>query len=203
MIDIHRLMRSLAKSRPIFHSEADFQFALAWRIQQAMQDCEIRLEFKPILDGNMFLDVWIHTMGVAIELKYPKRNLDTLHLGERFVLRDGAPDLSRYDFLMDVQRLEQVVSYYEPTKRGFAVLLTNDPGCWNLPLRNDTNDAEFRIHDGRKVHGEMRWKAGAKPGRERQASIWLSGTYDIRWEDYSTLPGERYGQFKYLAVEVG
>jgi hypothetical protein len=56
-LDIHGLMQRLSKSRPIFHSEADFQFALAWRIKESMPDCEVRLEFKPYADESMFLDI--------------------------------------------------------------------------------------------------------------------------------------------------
>ncbi len=42
---LHKLMADLAAHRPIFHSEADFQHALAWQIHEAMPDCEIRLEW--------------------------------------------------------------------------------------------------------------------------------------------------------------
>ena len=37
MIDMDGLMGSLADSRKVFHSEADFQHALAWHIHQACQ----------------------------------------------------------------------------------------------------------------------------------------------------------------------
>lgn len=45
--DIHAVMGQLAHRRPIFHSEADFQFALAWRIKETLPDYEIRLEYEP------------------------------------------------------------------------------------------------------------------------------------------------------------
>ena len=38
MINIHEVMTELAKMRPIFHSEADFQFALAWQIREMMPE---------------------------------------------------------------------------------------------------------------------------------------------------------------------
>ena len=40
-------MRELAQRRPIFHSEADFQHALAWEIHALHTDCQIRLE-RPV-----------------------------------------------------------------------------------------------------------------------------------------------------------
>lgn len=40
-------MHRLSLWRPIFHSEADFQFSLAWIIKEIYPNCEIRLEFVP------------------------------------------------------------------------------------------------------------------------------------------------------------
>ena len=74
-LDIHAIMNGLAERRPIFHSEADFQFALAWRIHKTLPDCEVRLEFKPFPYERMYLDVWLPTECVAIELKYLTRKL--------------------------------------------------------------------------------------------------------------------------------
>jgi predicted nuclease with RNAse H fold len=34
LVDLHEVMLSLARERPVFHSEADFQHALAWKLQQ-------------------------------------------------------------------------------------------------------------------------------------------------------------------------
>ena len=38
MLDIEGLLTSLAQSRKVFHSEADFQHALAWQIHKARPD---------------------------------------------------------------------------------------------------------------------------------------------------------------------
>ena len=93
MLDIHNLMSDLSQHRPIFHSEADFQFALAWRIHEVMSDCEIRLEFKPYPSVNMYLDIWIQTAEIAIELKFPTQNLEAKRDNEHFALRaQGAQD---------------------------------------------------------------------------------------------------------------
>ena len=71
MLDIHNLMVDLSKQRPIFHSEADFQHALAWQIHETMPNCEIRLEMPyRVSQGNWHLDIWLQTMEIAIELKY-------------------------------------------------------------------------------------------------------------------------------------
>lgn len=91
MIEIPALMRKLAIERPVFHSEADFQHALAWRIHEKHPDSGVRLEYKPPIntgEEKMRLDIWLAKFGVAIELKYktakPKeeirRNGESFHL---------------------------------------------------------------------------------------------------------------------------
>ena len=58
----------------------------------------------------MLLDIWLPTEKIAIELKYPKRELATKWQGELYKLKNnGAQDINRYDLLKDVQRLERVV----------------------------------------------------------------------------------------------
>ncbi len=46
-LDIHGALGRLSAVRPIFHSEADFQHALAWTIQLQHPDATIRLEIRP------------------------------------------------------------------------------------------------------------------------------------------------------------
>lgn len=57
MIYIASLLLSLAVEKPIFHSEADFQHALAWRIHTVMPDAKVRLEYRSRLKETVYLDV--------------------------------------------------------------------------------------------------------------------------------------------------
>lgn len=41
-------LSQLRNQRKIFHSEADFQFALAWGIQKYYPEAKIRLEYRPV-----------------------------------------------------------------------------------------------------------------------------------------------------------
>ncbi len=224
MLDIHNLMADLSQHRPVFHSEADLQFALAWRIHEVISDCKIRLEFKPYPKVNMYLDIWIQTAEIAIELKFPTQNLEAERDNEHFALRaQGAQDTRRYDFLKDIERLEQVVKK-KKAKIGFAVLLTNDPSFWKLPKKGweTTNDANFRIHEGQRVKGELGWAEQASSGtmKGREGPIRLKGSYHLHWRNYSSLkwrmpffpdqsPSDSweyhpldYSRFRYLAVSV-
>ena len=72
MIDLHGTMVRLAKVRPVFHSEADFQHALAWQLREEYPHLSIRLEYRrPQLTLRGYIDVWASTTDepAAIELK--------------------------------------------------------------------------------------------------------------------------------------
>ena len=225
-LTIHALMRSLAQARPVFHSEADFQFALAWRIREQMPNCTVRLEYKPLVTEALYLDIWIPTLGTAIELKYKTRRLLALlpEHAELYSLKNhGAYDHARYDFLADLRRLERIVNEHEPAKHGLAVLLTNDRNYWDAPTgERKTDDAEFRLHEGREFSGTLSWahkdKLDAKGTRKRP--LVLSGSYSLNWHDYSdnattaadvtTMLDDsmaerlrRHSRFRYLIVAVG
>ena len=205
-LNIVGLMEGLFQDRPIFHSEADFQHAFAWHIRRVMPpDGQVRLEFKPFPAEKMYLDIWLPSIGVAIELKYRTRKLTLKTAGEAFDLRNqAAQDLGRYDFIKDIQRIEQIVTN-GPAETGFAVLLTNDPLYWRKPSRQtDTIDAAFRLHEGRRIMGKMAWsdQAGAGTTRNRQEPIRLKGSYDCVWRDYSSLEEGKFQKFRYLPVTV-
>ena len=204
MLDIHALLNGLAAERPVFHSEADFQFALAWRIRERTGQ-PVRLEWKPFARKGMYLDLWLPQTGVAVELKYVTRRFDADWRGESFSLRNhAAQPPRRYDFLKDLARLELVASELPPARGGIAVLVTNQPAFWKPPSRSDTVDAAFRLHEGRRLDAEMAWSAetGAKTKEGREAPIFLKGSYTLEWRDYATLSGNAGARFRYLAVAV-
>ncbi len=212
MLDIHNLMADLAKHRPIFHSEADFQHALAWQIHKAIPNCEIRLEMPyRVSQGNWYLDIWLQTMEIAIELKYRTKKMEGEKDGEYFFLRNhsGYPQ-GRYDFLKDIQRLERVVADRK-AKLGVAVLLTNESNFWKPPTREwkTTKDVNFRIHEDQRVTGELTWavQTGAGTKKDREEPIRLKNSYHLQWQDYSNwgvqaLLWLQRNSFRYLAVSV-
>ena len=202
MLDIPHLMNGLSRERPIFHSEADFQHALAWWIHETIPDGGVRLEWRPFSDERLYLDLWFPEIGVAVELKYRTLELDREHCGESFVLRNqSAQDQGRYDFLRDVERLERV-SKLPSFRAGFAILLTNDASYWNRSSRTETVDRAFRLHEGRRIDGDMDWSPKASPGTTKnRPTIRLEGSYDLRWRDYATMGQGGHGRFRYLAVE--
>lgn len=199
------LMRRLADTRKVFHSEADFQHALAWHIHEAMPESQVRLEVDvmQVEHQRRFLDIWLPVEGIAIESKYKTWELELEQDGEVFVLRDqSAQDQGRYDFLSDIQRLELMRSELEQCNAGYTVLLTNGSSYWKVPTYRDTVDADFRVHEGREISGALAWSARAGAVGNRTSPIQIRGSYRLRWQEYSSFPGVSRGSFRYLAVSV-
>lgn len=194
----------LAERRPVFHSEADFQHALAWQLQLDHPSATIRLETRPLAGRSVFLDLALTLDGVrtAIELKYLVRALVTEIDGERFELRaQSAHDVRRYDVVKDLRRLEEVVDA-RAADVGVMVAITNDPAYWT-PGREGTIDASFRLHDGAALAGSLGWAehAGAGTTAKRTEFLSLGGSYVTAWSDYSDT-GDRSGRFRQLLLEV-
>jgi len=210
--NIRKVLSCLRKKRSIFHSEADFQHAFAWKIHEMLPFAGVRLE-KPVLVGrrSLHIDVWVDYKDVilAVELKYKTRRL-TVNIGkgkyrEKYSLKNqGGQVIGRYDFLKDTQRLEQVVAKYQ-NSIGYAVLLTNDSAYWKGPGKRKTVDADFRLHHGRVVEGVLGWGEGAAIGarRGRKQPLKLRGTYQLHWSNYSSVKSSgNYRKFRSLAVKV-
>jgi hypothetical protein len=201
-LNVFSLLNDLSVERPVFHSEADFQFSLAWKIKERYPEAIIRLEVKPNgLGTKEYLDILVFLNGryYPIELKYKTKAAKVLFNNENFDLSaHAALDFGRYDFLKDVDRLQRFAQVY-PQATGYAIMLTNDEGYWE---HSDSlaSDLAFRLHEGKELAGELSWQDGASANtlKHRAKSIALNKTYSLSWQDYATLPLH----FKMLVLEV-
>lgn len=206
-MNIHSILSQLSQKRPIFHSEADFQHALAWEIHNNYPNASIRLEINPYVNGQRaYIDILtrIGKTAYAIELKYKTRKLDTTHSGEAFhLLNQSAQDLGRYDFIKDVVRLERFIDIH-PNAKGFAIFLTNDSSYWKEVLNRDTVDQAFRLYENRMMEGKLIWGKRASAGtiRGRENYLSLSKKYHLRWNNFSQLSDDKKTSFKYLLLEI-
>lgn len=205
-LDLNPLMANLAYERPIFHSEADFQHALAWQIHTAHPEARIRLETRPERGIRLDLLVRIADETIAIELKYLVSRVDQVLFGERFNLpNQAAQDISRYDFLKDVARVERFVAD-GIADRGIALALSNDQGYWHSGTKLDPVDLMFRLYEGREISGALSWglMAGAGTTKGREEPLTLTGRYKSSWQDYSSIegPSGKPIVFRYLLFEV-
>ena len=211
--DLDTTLMELAVQRPVFQNEMDFQFSFAWQIKMKFPNWNIRFE-KNLTDSEdekRRIDLWIEGENTyAIELKYPTQQLFHEVNNEIFKLRNqSAVDYSRYAFLKDIQRMEEVVGNNTDVK-GYAILITNDMSIELPPTKDDVADFQFRIHEGKVINNEeLDWirKKGGQSFGDMENPIKLRGTYKFNWKDYSELKMKNNlpvtnGKFRYLFVEI-
>lgn len=202
--DIIQTLEDLSKTRPVFHNEANFQFSLAWEIQKQNPETEIRLEHKVPEFDNRYIDICVLGPNPTfIELKYKTVRTILTTNEENFVLVEhGAQPLGRYDFLKDLQRIEETTSPH-PGTTGYAILLTNDHRYWSAPSKHDSIDKAFKIDEGREIHGTLSWSSAAGGGttKNREEPLQIMGRYDCRWSDFSDIDPAS-GKFRYLCLRV-
>lgn len=204
--DVLGVLPVLAAERPVFHSEADFQHALAWALQRSRPELRVRLETRP--RPGIHLDLLVADAAggsaLAVELKYLTNVWDGMVDGESFhLLRQAAQDIRAYDCVKDVGRIEQLV-YQGHAAAGLVLVLSNEPSYWRAPSHGRaTNAAAFRLHDDLLLTGPRAWGplTGAGTSKGRTDAVILTGRYHLKWHDYSTVPGQR-GRFRYLAITV-
>jgi hypothetical protein len=205
-VDLREAIEHLASSRRVFHSEADFQHALAWQIHAMDDQIAVRLEThpEPTVRLDMLLSRSDRGRHSAIELKYPTALWSGEIDGEQFALKNhGAQDITSYDIVKDVHRVERFVAGKDGWD-GAVIVLTNDSSYWRAPTHERiTNAAAFRTHDGLSLAGTRTWGPSTGPGtmKNREAALELSGAYDLQWQDYSQV-GDRNGAFRYLLIEI-
>jgi hypothetical protein len=206
-IDVEAELSALAAQRPVFHSERDFQHALAWQIQLSYPEAQIRLEPRPRRGIHLDLLIRLNQQRTAIELKYLVAALHATINEELFDLpNQSANDISRHDVIKDVTRVETLLAdgYAD---NGQVLVLSNDRSYWQQGSRTDTIDAAFRIHEGRLLTGALSWAARAGRGTtaSRDIPLRLVGRYTCHWRDYSqvALTNGRAAQFRYLLIGVG
>lgn len=193
LLDLPSTLQRLATLRPVFHSEADLQQAFAWQLHLDHPSLRIRLERRPDPQVREAADLWLTAPEgphVVVEMKYLVREADVVVDGERFVLANqGAHDISRYDVIKDLGRVERWVRD-GLADRGVVIVLSNDPGYWRRATRT-TIDAAFRLHEGRELNGELAWAshAGAGTTQGRTGAHIVHGRYPVAWRDYASFPG--------------
>ena len=200
-IPVRVLLAELARQRPVFHSEADFQHAFARALWRADHRIDVRLEARQPGPTREYLDLLAYGPNgrTAIEFKYFTRHWSGTagNPPEHYDLRaHGATDLARRNFIFDIARLERFGTSTD--QNGLAILLTNDKALWTQPptRRTPPRDADFRIHQDRTLSGTLHWGGGDYPANTRH----LTGTYNCDWQRYST--PEQNCAFQHLLVET-
>jgi hypothetical protein len=203
-VHLDAVIDRLAAKRPVFHSEADFQHAFGQALNMLDSTLDVRLEVPHGKDAvaRRYIDMLCHgsERSTAVEFKYftAAWTGDDPTTGESVTLREhAATDLARRNFVFDIARLEHLRTAMHNVD-GITLLLSNAPRLWNAPRTQGlTGDHEFRLHEGATLTGTLTWGGGRYPKNQRH----LTGTYPLRWNDYSHLPGHN-GRFRWLAVNI-
>lgn len=203
-MNIFNAMKTLSDERPIFHSEADFQFSLGWELKMLNNDLEIIMErpfqFNNKLgddkDTTKYTDIFIKDglNKYGIELKYVTKELKT----EKYKLKNHmATNLRRYDFYKDISRLESLKINKEIDK-GYVIFLTNVP---SYQKSTSGMAKEFNFADGCKIsQGKYDWSGKKPTGKShRNEEIEIKQQYDCCWREYPE--NGSYG-FKYILLEI-
>jgi hypothetical protein len=209
---VERVISALADSRPVFHSEADFQHAFAWEAHRQHPEAHIRLERRLSAESNERLDLLLTVGGttVALELKYPVAKLDAELDGEPFLLRaQGAEDRMRFNYIWDIVRLERLVAA-GVADIGTAVVVTNASQLWRPRAApratGPAADTQFSFHEGVELVGRLEWVGTAtwwqKTKPPLPETVELIGRYSMQWRPYSTVTGVGRGEFRWLCTLV-
>lgn len=204
-VNISTIIQNLKKRRKIFHSEADFQHELAWEIHKTYPKYSIRLEKAFKLDEKLYVDIFFaNSSKTAIELKYKTQALNYSYNNiENYNLTThSAINLGRYDFLKDVERLENLKSN-KLINKGFAIFLTNARSYWSKTSKSSKLSKDFYLTNNDNLNkSEYRWLPNVKKtsiGVNRMQPIKLSNTYKLNWSTYSVIDNN---EFKILVLEV-
>lgn len=194
---IESVIIDLSKVRPVFHSEDDFKFALAWALKAKENRVDVHLERKMATfekekrSVREYIDLYLLDEGepVGIELKYYTSELKCHYGNDTFTLTThGAQDQRAYDSLKDIQRLEQYIKASNIVK-GFTVWLTNSKVYWEGGSGSRTVYDAFKISEEAVISGVRNWgpEASESTKRGRTEALSFLNTYKIKWRDYSNL----------------
>ena len=196
----------LAAQRPVFHSEADFQFAFGQAVAALDDRIDIRLEVPRRAENRRtYVDLVCRDRQEVsfVEFKYVTRTWSGTdgRTEEPFELRaHEALDLARLHFIHDVTRLEGWTAE-KSCGNAFAVLLTNDNRLWEPPTTDRaTRDGAFRLHEGRELGGPLAWGTPDAPFERNDRS--LRGKYVASWLPYSHLDSRPGGSFRSLGWAI-
>lgn len=192
-LDLTLALSDLSLRRRAFHSEADFQFSLAWAIQQRYSDARVMLEVPSRVlgcaDQLEEVDIVVERFGTrsCVELKYCARGAPLECDGQEFRWGKNPPmDGKRHGFLSDVARLERFAR--EHGVECAAVLLTNVQALWaDQPTGPRVNDWAFRLTEGRVLEPGcvLNWTPETSAEtRNQYPSVRISSPYTLQWREY-------------------
>jgi hypothetical protein len=213
--DFKRILKNLSDERPIFHSEDDMKFALAWEINRYFNgEIHLRLEYPfPDREENEKIDILLIQNGrkIGIELKYLKAELNCNNGGENYLLKEqAANDMLAYRCWKDIERIEKWIP--ANIDDGYTLWITNNPVFHGPEKRRKKVPCydQFRIYEGRQLEKgtKMDWINinGQRPAVAKgnySDSVILKDSYTVHWEIYGDrCDAKKNSTFKYCVMRI-
>lgn len=208
--DIYKVLKELSKTNPIFCSELEFQFYLAWKIKEFYgEQYKICIEYplKNYEGKNRDIDlVLIDNNGcyIPIELKYKTSKCEQTFNGIEYKLKDqSANDLTKYGHIKDISRIEYFKETEEKFVVGYAITITNQCKTWQKITNSEQTDFEFSLENGIKIcKGIKKWhKYKSDYNAKNNPPIKLKNDYFIHWQNFYDF-NKSNGLFKILVTEI-
>ena len=196
---INDVLENLAKRRPLFWSEADFQFEFAWELHKKLgEEANIYLERRHEINSassdsanekatqstinksldKLYVDIWIEYEKVTypIELKYTTKRCKVDDAKNQVKTKEqSARDAGCYRFLWDIKRLEEIKTSLSPKEvKGYAIMLTSDAGYYEeRKPKQPTLFDDFRLTHNRKIKKdtELKWNL-SRIAEDKRADHW-------------------------------
>lgn len=193
------VLNNLAKRRPLFWSEADFQFEFAWELHKKLgEEANIYLERRHEINSassdsanekatqstinksldKLYVDIWIEydNKTYPIELKYTTKRCKVDDAKNQVKTKEqSARDAGCYRFLWDIKRLEEIKTSLSPKKvKGYAIMLTSDAGYYEeRKPKQPTLFDDFRLTHNRKIKKdtELKWDL-SRIAEDKRADHW-------------------------------
>lgn len=193
------VLNNLAKRRPLFWSEADFQFEFAWEIHKKLgEEANIYLERRHEINSassdsanekatqsttnksldKLYVDIWIEydNKTYPIELKYTTKRCKIYDPENPVETKEqSARDAGCYRFLWDIKRLEEIkTSLLNKEVKGYAIMLTSDAGYYEeRKPKQPTLFDDFRLTHNRKIkeNTELKWDL-SRIAEDKRADHW-------------------------------
>lgn len=188
-----KIINSFAERGKLFSNERQFQLELAWELKEL--GFSVYLEVLETSKMKKYIDIVVRTSPteyVAIELKYTTRLKDMIyHIDNKQIhtFAQGNDDGRRYDYLHDVQRIEELLNQSSgvfnlpnaKVTKGFSIIMTNDK-YWSTKGEN-TNYRDVSLYEGRKIPNKINLHLYSKKKNVRLPII-LRNSYICQWHDY-------------------
>lgn len=196
---IARVLTKLSENpeRRVFHSEADFQFQLAWGLKE-QEGFDVILEYSENISNNERnrVDIVIvkNNKYIPIELKYftkPHNNYKQL--------KQQNDTWRTYDYFEDLMRVESFVNTRDNSDEGYTIVLSNYNFFWQGNVKENVNYYDYRILHNREIKPrDYKWadsEAKSVKGTRREKKIKIKGNYKFKWDTFFK---EKDLEFKYM-----